>query len=56
MTSYKRWTVEYEDDVFQGVYHRRGFSEDQYADAVILAKIKGTNCIYDRLEQVFIDL
>ena len=54
MKSFKRWTVQYEDDNDSSIVYRKSFTE--YEDAVILAKITGVNYIIDNLEQVNIDL
>ena len=53
---FKRWAVEYEDEHDSSVVHRRSFNEDEYEDAVILAKQTGINQIIDRIEMVRIDL
>ena len=54
MKSFKRWTVQYEDDKDSSIVYRKSFTE--YEDAVILAKITGVNYIIDNLELVNIDL
>ena len=53
---FKRWAVEYEDENDSSIVHLRSFNEDEYEDAVILAKQTGVNQIIDRIEMVRIDL
>ena len=50
---FSRWTVVWYNDN-ENIEHRQSFVD--YEDAVIRAKICGSNCIYDRLEMVYIDL
>jgi hypothetical protein len=54
MKSFKRWTVQYEDDNDSSIVYRKSFTE--YEEAVILAKITGVNYVIDNLELVNIDL
>ncbi len=56
MKSFKRWTVQYEDDNDSSIVYRKSFDENDYENAVILAKITGVNYIIDNLELVNIDL
>jgi len=53
---FKRWAVEYEDENDSSIVHLCSFNEDEYEDAVILAKQTGINQIIDRIEMVRIDL
>jgi hypothetical protein len=52
--TFKRWTVEWTDADDDSLFYRKSFAD--YEDAVIKAKVTGSNAIFDRIEFVWIDL
>lgn len=55
-TTFKRWIVQWTEEETETSATLRRVSFVEYEDAVIQAKISGSNSVYDKLEMVWIDL